>query len=71
MLAQLLMEKRDELKVGDLVPVGDLYDVIRDGEEPFSDQLKRHFESARRLYDGKLRPMVEAEGHVRRVLDNS
>jgi hypothetical protein len=29
LLMQLLVEKRDELTVGDLVPIGDLYDVIR------------------------------------------
>ncbi len=61
LLAQLLADKGSELEVGDLVPIGDLYDVIREGEEPFSDQLKRHFQSARTLCAHKLRPMLEAE----------
>ena len=61
LLLQLLVEKRDELTVGDLVPLGDLYDVIRGGEEPFSDELKRHFTRARDLYRSKLRPMLLAE----------
>ncbi len=61
LLLQLLVEKREELTVGDLVPLGDLYDVIRGGEEPFSDELKRHFTRARDLYRSKLRPMLLAE----------
>lgn len=61
LLLQLLVEKRDELTVGDLVPLGDLYDVIRGGEEPFSDELKRHFVRARDIYRSKLRPMLLAE----------
>lgn len=61
LLQQLLVEKRDELRVGDLVPLGDLYDVIRGGEEPFSDELKDHFVRARDLYRTKLRPMLLAE----------
>jgi hypothetical protein len=61
LLLQLLVDKRDELTVGDLVPLGDLYDVIRGGEEPFSDELKRHFVRARDIYRSKLRPMLLAE----------
>lgn len=61
LLLQLLVDKRDELKVGDLVPVGDLYDVIRGGEEPFSAELKSHFAKARDLYDHKIRPVLLAE----------
>jgi hypothetical protein len=61
LLQQLLVDKRDELRIGDLVPLGDLYDVIRGGEEPFSDDLKRHFVRARDLYRTKLRPMLLAE----------
>lgn len=61
LLLQLLVEKRDKLKVGDLVPLGDLYDVIRGGEEPFSDELKRHFVRAKELYQRRLRPMLLAE----------
>lgn len=61
LLLQLLVNMRDELTVGDLVPLGDLYDVIRGGEEPFSDELKRHFVRARDLYQTRLRPMLLTE----------
>lgn len=61
LLSELLVQKRDELKVGDLVPIGDLYDVIRTGEDPFSAELKRHFVRARDLYEHRLRPLLLSE----------
>jgi hypothetical protein len=60
-MLQLLVDQRDRLKLGDVVPVGDLFDVIMKGEEPFSDVMKAHFDQARRLYEQKLRPLIEAE----------
>ncbi|TVR58351.1 MAG: phage resistance protein [Gemmatimonadales bacterium] len=61
LLLQLLVQRRDELEVGDLVPIGDLYDVIRSGEEPFSAELKRHFVRTRDLYEHRLRPLLLRE----------
>ncbi|QBI18516.1 phage resistance protein [Egibacter rhizosphaerae] len=61
LIGELLADKRDHLTVGDLVPLGDLYDVIADAEEPFSDELKRHFNRARDLYAHKLKPKIAAE----------
>jgi len=61
LLMQLLVDQRDTLKVGDLVPLGDLYDVIKTGDEPFSEELKRHFLKAKRLYETRLRPLLLAE----------
>lgn len=58
LLLQLLVDRRDELTVGQLVPLGDLWDVIDAGEEPFDDALRRHFARARTLYTAKLRPML-------------
>lgn len=60
-MLQLLVDRRDELEVGDLVSVGDLFDVLAHGDEPFSDDLKRHFQHAKELYDGHLRPLLLAE----------
>lgn len=63
LLLQLLVDRRDELTVGQLVPLGDLWDVVDAGEEPFDEALKRHFTKARTLYRVKLRPMLlEANG---------
>ena len=64
-LMQLLVEQRDTLEVGDLVPVGDLFDLIADGAQGFSPEVARHFENATRLYHHKLLPALEAK-HGRR-----
>ena len=61
LLLQLLVDQRDELTIGDVVPLGDLYDVIKTGEEPFSTELKAHFTKAKQLYEVRLRPMLLAE----------
>lgn len=60
-MLQLLVDQRDTLQLGDLVPVGDLFDVIAEGDEAFSEAMRVHFENARRLYTRKLLPMLLAE----------
>lgn len=67
LLLQLLVDKRDTLKLGDIVPVGDLFDVIAEGDEPFSEAMKIHFENARKLWAGKLLPLLEREHGVTRA----
>ena len=59
-MLQLLVDRRDELTVGDLVSVGDLFDVLASGDEPFSDDLKRHFDHARDIYRDHFRPLLLA-----------
>jgi hypothetical protein len=58
-MLQLLVEKRRTLKVGDLIPCGDLWDMVAHGEEAFSDVMRASFENAKRLYHNKLRPILE------------
>lgn len=60
-MLQLLVKHRDTLKLGQIVPVGDLYDEIAQGDEAFSADMKAHFDSARKLYLQHLRPVLEAE----------
>ena len=64
-MMQLLVDQRDVLTVGDLVPVGDLFDVIAHGDEAFSPEMAIHFDNAKRLYHQKLLPMLEKQ-HGRR-----
>jgi len=64
-MMQLLVEQRDTLKVGDLLPVGDLFDVIAHGDEAFSQEMAIHFDNAKRLYHHKLLPLLEKQ-HGRR-----
>jgi hypothetical protein len=60
-MLQLLADQRDTLQVGDLVPVGDLFDVVAHGDEAFSAEMAIHFENAKRLYHYKLLPMLEKQ----------
>jgi hypothetical protein len=65
MMMQLLVDHRETLRVGDIVPAGDLFDAIAHGDEAFSPEMARHFENARRLYHQKLLPLLERQ-HGRR-----
>lgn len=58
---QLLVDQRDTLQVGDLVPVGDLFDVVAHGDEAFSPEMAIHFDNACRLYHQKLLPVLEKQ----------
>lgn len=64
LMLQLLVDRRDELELGQLIPVGDLYDAIADGEEPFSEGMRLHFDNAKRLYTQRLLPMLERQHNV-------
>ncbi|MEN3533620.1 hypothetical protein AAH991_00775 [Microbispora sp. ZYX-F-249] len=59
LMGQLLANHRDDLRLGQLIPVGELYPVIADGgDKPFVDSLKVVFEAADKLYKTKLRPYL-------------
>jgi hypothetical protein len=60
LMLQLLVDRRDDLELGQIIPVGDLWDVIVEGDEPFSDAMRLHFDNAKRLYNQKLVPMLNA-----------
>lgn len=61
-MAQLLVSGRDILLVSDVIPVGDLYDVmVEGGDTPLTDEMRVHFAIARELYRSKLRPILLAE----------
>ena len=65
-MIQLLVNQRETLALGQIVPVGDLYDAISDEAEPFTSEMRHHFENARKLYQQKLLPMLEKEHGMRR-----
>ena len=67
MLAIYLQAHRESLELGQLVPVGDLFDLISEGDEPFSSELRLHFENAKRLYVQRLLPMLERQHGLRQV----
>jgi len=57
-MLQLLVDRRDDLQVGDLVSVGDMFDILAQGDEPFTDEMKRHFEHAREIYRDQFRQLL-------------
>lgn len=62
LLVQLLVNQRDSLALGDIMPVGELWSVLADGtEQPFSATVRERFEQARRLWRQRLRPLLEDE----------
>ena len=58
LMLQLLVDRRADLELGQLIPVGDLYDAIAEGDEPFSEGMRLHFENAKRLYTQRMLPML-------------
>ena len=63
-MLEMLVKRRDTLFVGDIVPLGDLWDVVADGDDTFSDVLRVRFTHAKKLYTNKLLPMLEEQHSV-------
>jgi len=64
LMLTLLVKRRDELRLGALIPVGDLWDEISTGDQPFSDGMLIEFENAKKLWTLKLLPLLEQEHGV-------
>lgn len=64
-LLTILVERGAAMELGDLVPIGDLFDFIAVGSDAFSAGVRTHFENAQRLYEKKLRPILEEEHKLR------
>ncbi len=60
-MVQLLSKQRDTLALGEIIPLGDLYDEIAEGDDAFSADMKVYFDKANNLYQQTLRPMLEAQ----------
>ena len=64
LMMQLLVDRRDDLELGQLIAVGDLWDAVAEGDEPFSEGMRLHFDNAKRLYAQRLLPMLERRHNV-------
>ena len=64
LMLQLLVEHGNRLELGDIIPVGDLFDVIAEGDEPFTQAMRLRFDDAKKLYRTKLLPMLEGEHRI-------
>ncbi|GAA1843335.1 phage resistance protein [Asanoa iriomotensis] len=79
-MTQLLVERRETLRVNDLIGVAALFDpLVLRGELPDRPQLRQLFEAARNTYQAKLRPLLlaahdltdaEADRHDEFALDD-
>ncbi|MFE3599053.1 phage resistance protein, partial [Streptomyces sp. NPDC059142] len=59
LMGQMLSDNRETLPLGQLVPLGDLFEVLnRGGGDPFTQQLREQFRSALKLYRTTLRPYL-------------
>lgn len=65
-MMQLLVDHRETLRLGEIIPVGDLFDVVAHGDEAFSQDMAIHFDNAKRLYHQKLLPVLEKQHGIRR-----
>ena len=63
-MLQLLVNRRDTLRLGDVIPLGDLWDVVANGDEAFTDVMRVNFENAKKLYQNKLLPMLEQQHEI-------
>lgn len=59
LMRQLLVNHRTSLPVGQLVPLGAVFDVLVEGEDrPFHDRLSAEYEKIRDFYRNKVRPWL-------------
>lgn len=59
LMQQLLVNYRDTLPVGQLMPLGAIFDVLAAGaDRPFTDKLKDEFETAKKFYSLRVRPAL-------------
>jgi len=63
-MLHLLVDRRDTLRLGDVIPLGDLWDVVAHDENSFSDVMRLNFQNAKKLYQDKLLPMLEQQHEV-------
>ena len=58
-LMELLVNQRETLTVGQLIPVGDLFDLVANNYEPYADSIRKNFENAKRLLHDRFLPLLE------------
>jgi hypothetical protein len=64
LLMEILVEHTLDLEVGEVVRVGDLFDVLAGGEEPTDGVMKARFASAKQLYRYQFLPMIQEQNET-------
>jgi hypothetical protein len=59
LLTELLVEHVEDLQVGDVVGVGDLFDVIAGGNDSTDGIMRARFDSAKQLYAYQFLPVIQ------------
>lgn len=59
LLTELLVEHVDDLQVGDVMGVGDLFDVIAGGDDSTDGIMRARFDSAKQLYAYQFLPVIQ------------
>ncbi len=63
-LVEILVGQLEDFEVGKLVPVGDLYDALAEGEEPMDGTMRERFASAKRIYESELLPLIRQQNQT-------
>lgn len=59
LLMELLVEHIDDLEIGQVVGVGDLFDVLSGGEDAADGVMKARFEAAKQIYRYQFLPLIQ------------
>jgi len=57
-MQQMLVDRRDELTVDDLIPVGDAFSYLVSGQDPLDSAYSALFRAGRSLYGDKFLPLI-------------
>ncbi len=63
-MQQMLVDRRDELTVDDVIPVGDAFHYLVSGQSPLDPTAAALFRSARSLYAEKLQPLLLTNNNI-------
>ena len=61
LLVEMLTDRLEDFEIGKVVPVGELYDSLAEGEEPMDGTMRDRFAAAKRIYEGELLPMIRED----------
>ena len=59
LLNEILVEHIEDLKLGEVVAVGDLYDVLAGGEDSADGVMRGRFEAAKQMYTYRFLPVLQ------------
>ena len=59
LLMELLVEHTSDLQVGEVVRVGDLFDVLASGQDSADGIMKSRFEAAKQIYKYQFLPLIQ------------